>query len=225
MPFHPDTLFAMGYLILAYFNSGKPELALPLIEHQLATYKEKPPLDESQTLRALQGLARALLATKQPEKALPHIREAIDRQRKRLGADSLQFAIVLGRSGLDLLKYQQYAEAEKLLCECLAIRTKQQPEDFRTFNAQSYLGAALLGQQKYAEAEPLLLAGYQGMKQREQTVEPQASDLNLRVALERLVQLYHAWGKPDEAAKWRAERAKYPEAKKASQLLELKKKK
>jgi hypothetical protein len=25
------------------------------------------------------------------------------------------------------------------------------------------------------------------------------------------VRLYEAWGKPDEAAKWRAERAKYPD--------------
>jgi len=36
------------------------------------------------------------------------------------------------------------------------------------------LGAALLGQKKYAEAEPLLIDGYEGMKQREQTIPWQA---------------------------------------------------
>jgi hypothetical protein len=94
------------------------------------------------------------------------------------------------------------AEAEKHFRELLAIRTKKQPDDFRTFNARSHLGAALLGQQKYAEAEPLLLAGYEGMKHREQTVDPQAKALNLRRALERLVQLYEAWDRPEQAAKW-----------------------
>jgi serine/threonine protein kinase/tetratricopeptide (TPR) repeat protein len=193
---HPETLFAMGYLITAYVWSGKPELALPLAEHRLATYIEKPPLDDGQTLRAMENLVGLLRGTKQPEKALLHLREFIDRQRKRPGADGPQFAMVLARSGNDLLKYQQYAEAEKLLRECLAIRMKKQPDDFRTFNARSHLGAALLGQQKYAEAESLLLAGYEGMKQHEQAVEPRARDLSLRVALERLVQLYDAWGKP-----------------------------
>jgi hypothetical protein len=34
--------------------------------------------------------------------------------------------------------------------------------------------------------------------------------------LEWLTQLYEASGKPEQAKKWRAERAKYPEAKKAA---------
>ena len=67
------------------------------------------------------------------------------------------------------------------------------------------LGGALLGQKKYADAEPLLLAGYEGMKQREKTIPPQDKDLRLREALERLVQLYEATDKKDEAAKWRKE--------------------
>src|SRR5262249_47407651 len=159
----------------------KSELALPLAEHRLATYIEKPPLDDGQTLRALEGLVGLLRGTKRPEKALLHLREFIDRQRKRPGADGPQFAMVLAQSGLDLLKSQRYAEAEKLLRECLAIRMKKQPDDFRTFNARSHLGAALVGQQKYAEAESLLLAGYEGMKQREPAVEPRARDLHLRV--------------------------------------------
>jgi hypothetical protein len=47
---------------------------------------------------------------------------------------------------------------------CLAIREKKLPDDWRRFNAQSLLGGSLLGQQKYAEAEPLLVQGYEGMK-------------------------------------------------------------
>ena len=69
----------------------------------------------------------------------------------------------------------------------------------------------MLGQRKYAEAEPLLLAGYEGMKVREKTIPPVGAT-RIPEALERLVQLYEATNKPDEAAKWQAERAKYPPA-------------
>ncbi len=58
-------------------------------------------------------------------------------------------------------------EAEPLLRECLAIREKALPDNWLTFNTRSMLGGLLLGQKKYEEAEPLLLAGYEGMKERE----------------------------------------------------------
>ena len=66
----------------------------------------------------------------------------------------------------------------------------------------------LLGQGKYAEAEPLLLTGYAGMKQREKTI-PAIGKPRLSEAADRLAALYTAWDKPAEAAKWRAERATY----------------
>ena len=61
-----------------------------------------------------------------------------------------------------------------------------------------------MAQKKYTDAEPLLLKGYAGMKQREQTIPP-PSKSRLTEALERLVQLYEATAKPDEATKWRKE--------------------
>ena len=59
-----------------------------------------------------------------------------------------------------------------MLRECLAIRVKKQPDAWSTFNTQSKLGGVLLGQKKYADAEPLLLQGYEGMKQREAKIPP-----------------------------------------------------
>ena len=63
----------------------------------------------------------------------------------------------------------------------------------------------LLGQQKYAAAEPLLRNGYEGLRRTQGGIVREVKDATLRGALERLVQLYDAWGKPDEAAKWRKE--------------------
>jgi hypothetical protein len=70
----------------------------------------------------------------------------------------------------------------------------------------------MLGQKKYDEAEPLLLQGYEGLKARAKSIPPQGS-ARITEALDRLIELANATGKPDEAAKWQAERAKYPEAK------------
>ena len=55
-------------------------------------------------------------------------------------------------------------------------------------------------------AEPLLRAGYEGMRQREGKIPP-IYKFRLTEAIERLAQLYEAWGKPEKAAEWRARRA------------------
>jgi len=91
------------------------------------------------------------------------------------------------------------------LRDCLKIREAKQPDDWKTFNAQSLLGGVLLGQKKYTDAEPLLLKGYQGIKERESQIPKQWKD-RLIEALERLVQLYEATGNKAQADKWRKER-------------------
>ena len=67
-------------------------------------------------------------------------------------------------------------------------------------------GAPGLGQKNHRGAEPLLLSGYEGMKEREANPGAPGPQGNPRLteAPERLVQLYGAWGKPDQAAEWRA---------------------
>jgi eukaryotic-like serine/threonine-protein kinase len=61
------------------------------------------------------------------------------------------------------------------------------------------LGGSLLGQRKYAEAETHLLHGYEGMKQREDKI-PASAKFRVTESLKHLVQLYEAWGKPEQAA-------------------------
>jgi eukaryotic-like serine/threonine-protein kinase len=140
--------------------------------------------------------------------------EHLSDARKTLAQDSPQLAAQLASLGLSLLQVKAFIEAERLIRECMAIRAKKEPDDWRTFNTQSLLGGALLGQKKFAEAEPVLLKGYEGMKQRQKSIPPQA---NTRIpeALDRLIDLYTATNKPDEVKKWQAERAKYPVTKPA----------
>jgi hypothetical protein len=64
------------------------------------------------------------------------------------------------------------------------------------------LGASLAGEKKYAEAEPLLLEGYQGMLARKDRIDV-PDRYHLELAHRWVVRLYQAWGKPDKAAEWK----------------------
>jgi hypothetical protein len=89
------------------------------------------------------------------------------------------------------------------LREALAIRAKATPDDWRRYDAMGLLGGALLGQGKYAEAEPLIVLGYEGMKTREVRI-PAPNRSRLREAAERVVRLYEGWGQPEKAATWKS---------------------
>ena len=86
--------------------------------------------------------------------------------------------------------------------QALAVLDKKSPDDWQNFETRSLVGASLLGQKKYAEAEPFLLHGYEGMKAREAKI-PARSRRRLLEAGKRIVTLYNAWGKPDKAEEWR----------------------
>jgi hypothetical protein len=95
------------------------------------------------------------------------------------------------------------AEAESLARECLAIREHSAPDDWRTFETRSLLGSGLLGQRRFTEAEPLLLRGYEGMEAREARI-PASNKKRLVEAGGRIIRLYEAWNKPEQASAWKA---------------------
>jgi serine/threonine protein kinase len=200
---HPDTLQTMNSLATAHRIAGKLELALPLLEETLTLMKVKLGQNHPNTLNTMGSLFDAYLHTTQCEMALPLIDEFVIAQRKRLGADTAPFAGLVAQISLDLLGARQFPQADKLLRECLAIREKNEPGAWTTYNTQSMLGGALLGQKKHAEAEPLLLKGYEGMNARAKSIPP-FGKVRLTEAAERLVQLYEATDRKDEAKKWTA---------------------
>jgi hypothetical protein len=144
-------------------------------------------------------------------KAEPFRREAVQRARQQFGDTDPRTAAPLARLGSNLLQQGKFADAEPLLRDCLAFRERAEPDVWTTFNVRSMLGGCLVGQKKYADAEPLLQQGYEGMKQRETKIPPQGK-VRLTEALERLVQLYDVWDKPDQAMKWRNELAAHRQA-------------
>jgi hypothetical protein len=115
----------------------------------------------------------------------------------------MEYGNSLAYLATSLLLQKKWDQAEPICRQCLTIRKKKDPDSWRMFNAKSMLGGALLGQKKYVDAEPLLLAGYKGLK-RHATVDP-GLRLPIPITLERLVQFYEATDKKAAAAKWRKE--------------------
>jgi hypothetical protein len=66
----------------------------------------------------------------------------------------------------------------------------------------SVLGAALLGQQKYIEAAPLLLQGYEGMNQ-PKAIMTGHERRRMAQAGEWVLRYYEATNRPEKASAWR----------------------
>jgi tetratricopeptide (TPR) repeat protein len=179
----------------AYLNLGDAESAIPQYERALALREGLEGPNQTDTSDCRNELAVAYrLAGRTTEAARLFERNP----------SSPTHASALAVRGATLLLEGKPAEAELKLRECLAIRRKSEPNDWTTFDTQSLLGQALSEQGKYTEAEPLLRSGYEGLKQHRDAIPPHAKP-RLTKALKRLVQLYEAWGKDAEAARWRKE--------------------
>jgi serine/threonine protein kinase/tetratricopeptide (TPR) repeat protein len=221
-PEHPDTMRCMQNLGTAYVHVGKLNEAVPVLEETLKLRKAKLGTDHPSTIESMVVLGKIYCETKQGPKAASVMIELTSAQRKLLPKNSPDYARMLANVSLELLSCDQFATAEEMLRECLAIRLKREPDVWTTFNTNSMLGGALLGQKKYADAEPLLLMGYEGMKAREKTI-PLQGRTRIPEALDRLIELYTATNKPDEVKKYQELRAKYPTPKEAAPMANEKK--
>ncbi len=200
---HPSTLTTLGNLAGAYQAAGKRSQAIDFYE-QAATGVEKRRFLHEHAEGIIRDTIRAYEAAKQLDKAESWRRKWLAVVKAEVGTDAPAYAGEMAALAQNLLQRQKWTDAETILRESLAIRERKEPDAWTTFNTKSMLGAALLGQKKYADAAPLLIKGYEGMKEREDKIPPQGKP-RLTEALERLVQLYDAWDKPAEAAKWRKE--------------------
>ena len=63
------------------------------------------------------------------------------------------------------------------------------------------MGRCLIARGDYAAAEPLVLDSFAALRKSSSAVPSR-----VRNALERIIDLYEAWGKPEKAAAWREQR-------------------
>jgi eukaryotic-like serine/threonine-protein kinase len=168
-PEHPDTLLSMGNLAATYAREGKDEQAEALFEQTLEVSRRVLGPQHTTTLGFLAD--RALLHLQEGKRELA---EADARQvlagRRRAGGSEAPSDIHLAAADLAmiLVSERKFEASEPIARENLDFNVKEQPNSWQRFRAESLLGAALAGEKKYAEAEPLLTAGYQGMLTRKE---------------------------------------------------------
>ncbi len=211
---HPDTLMTMANLAVNYRDFGQLQDAAAMAQEFYERYATLPPQRRASTDWFVPLALQIFMQAGHPEHAEPILREKLTEVDKHYGRDSPQAASSRALLGLVLLQIEKYAEAERVLRESLSVRQKHQPDAWTTFYTEAHLGGALLGQKKYAQAEPLLLAGYEGMRQREQKIPPHGKP-RLTETLQRLVELYQALEKPAEAEKRRKELAEWRQSQEA----------
>jgi serine/threonine protein kinase len=126
-------------------------------------------------------------------------RRAIDLARQLLGPVHRELAWCMSRYAETLLAAGGREEAEPLANESLRMldsidRSPSAPRSRMSLT----LGRALLAAGRYEEAEPRLLEATAGMA----TFYPGRPEQ--RQAIEKVIELYGAWGRPDQASQWRS---------------------
>jgi serine/threonine protein kinase len=197
---HPNTLGAMANLGSAYRAQNKLDQALPLFK-QAAVGMEMHRFRHAHAARIVGNLTGCIEQMQQFPEAEMWRRKWLAAL-KETGPQEAAYATELAALGANLLQQKKWPEAETCAREAHGILAKKTPDGWALFHSDSVWGGALLGQSKYAEAEPYLLRGYEGLKARETKI-PKDEKSRLSQALERLVNLYDAWGKQDEANRWR----------------------
>lgn len=200
---HPDLLSMTHGLAIARKEAGQLQKALTMYEEVLTRSKEKLGPDHPDTLSRMSSLADGYFSDGRIDAAIPLFSEVLVRRRAILGNEHPQTLDSMLELGDAYVTLRKFGDAEMILRECEAVHQKVDPTSWNLFCVKSTLGAALLGERNFTEAEPLLLAGFEGMEQRRDAI-PGSSKVHLTKGAHRLVELYTVLERPQEITTWQA---------------------
>ena len=204
-------------LAAAYLADGKLQQALLSFE-QAASGIAKQGYPYKHAVQIIPRTIAAYEAARQYDKAVAWRRKWLPIVKQGAGPDSLVYACETASLGMDLIRQNKYSDAEATLRDSLELHEKlligQKAASWRVAWVKSVLGEAILRLMRPAEAEPLLVAGYEGLRQDAAAIPEADRQDRLSEAIQRLIDLATATDRPDEVKKWQTERAKYPSTKK-----------
>ena len=200
---NPETLVGMNNLGQTYQKLGRLTEAIATMETVLHRMRQLPRINTNHLAGLMENLILSYIETNRLDAAAPLGRELLDLQSVRSPRDNLLTADVIFELGHGFLREQKFPQAELFLAGCLALRQKYEPGRSSVFTAQSYLARSLLGQGRYEEAASHFKQAHAGLSERQAASPTHARAQWINEIAQRLVQLYEAWDKPDEAAKWR----------------------
>jgi serine/threonine protein kinase/tetratricopeptide (TPR) repeat protein len=207
-PEAPETLMSMENLACDYAHQRKYSQAEALFAQTLEIERRALGPESRLTLAAISEAAFMWQVEGKYALAEASAAEVLAAWRRNAGPESLVTMDAASDLALAYVSQGKFAESEPPAREAVEFDQKKRSDDWQRFRAESLLGASLAGEKKYAEAEPLLVEGYEGMLARKDRMG--VPDLyHLSRAREWIVQLYEAWGKPEKANEWRRKQPTY----------------
>ena len=199
---HPDTLACMNNLGALYRAEGRYADAETVLNKALETKRRVMGAEHPDTLTGMHELGSLYRSQGRYAEAETILSRVLEAEHRVLGPAHPYTTAVMATLGELRLQLAQYAAAETVVREALANWEKTRPDAWQQYYVQALLGASLAGQRRYVEAEPLLVAGNQGLLRRESTV-PGENRHVLADAGEWVVRMYENWGKAGMASAWR----------------------
>ena len=188
---------AMLHKVAREFDEAEP-LLCEVLRIRRQVLRDRHP----QTILSLNNLANLLNAMGRPADAEPLYVEAINAASDVLGDEHP--TTILARYNLAALyeATKRSAQAEQLLRTILTMLQEKAPGSENVHTTKYALGVCLMSQENYAAAEEMLLAARDGLQQRADGGREKVSD-DLRLCIQKLVELYEATDRPVQADEWR----------------------
>jgi tetratricopeptide (TPR) repeat protein len=193
----PDVMSIQSNLALLYQDMGRNEEAVKLMRQMLESDRKMLGNEHPNVASDLANLGNLLLKSGNYVESEPLLREAESIFKK---SDHPWVCLVRGNIGELLTKKGDAAAAEPVLADALAMGLKifgDQNQDVA--KVRSKYGACLIQLKKYDLAEEQLLKALP-------VLQNSIGERNnaTQTVIGRLVELYEAWGKAEEASKYRA---------------------
>jgi eukaryotic-like serine/threonine-protein kinase len=187
--------------VASYNATRQYEKNLPVLKKLIAHYQADAPehISHRRYVGQLQQAYKAVGDLSAEESTLQALLELC---RKYDGERSFNVADTLHNLGDNRVRQKKYTEAVTVLGEALEMRQGLKPNGYTQYATRRLLGRAHAESRQYDKAEEHLLKAHDGLtKLRPATGK--ALDPMLADTRRLLRELYTAWDKPDEAAKWK----------------------
>lgn len=199
-PTHANLATAINSLANLLNDTGDYEAARPLYDRAIQTYEQALGRDHPNVSFPIRNLGNLHRALGEPREALKFYERALDIRVRAFGRVHPEVARALESVGAANLLLGNVRTAEPVLREALDVARKTLPAGHMTIGDASVgLAWCLVEADRFDEAEPLLVEGYRILLDKRGE-----SHAYTRTTRERLLTMYERWGKPEQAAQYRA---------------------
>jgi tetratricopeptide (TPR) repeat protein len=194
---HPDIALNLHNLAFVLYRQGKREAAMDMLRDALQMRRRTLGPDHPDVAASAAPLAYWLTEVGRYDEAAGLVEESLAIREQALGREHPQFAGTLTVKANLMLATRRYDEARTFAAEARRILKLSLPDEhWQVAAALNTEGTAIAKLGDFAVAEPMLIASLPGL---EHSPIPGLPD----VGRQRLRELYLAWGRPADAARYR----------------------